>query len=212
MRVTREQVTANRERIVVSAGRQFRKQGFDDVTIADVMKAAGLTHGGFYGYFDSKQALEAAVCERGLAESVAAVDVVAEDGQGDDPSPAAAGSALRRFIQDYVSTRHRDTPEDGCTVGALACDAGRSDPGLQQLFATGITGMADSLTRLRQLDEPETDQDATPDFATLSTMVGALTLARAVADADPALSERILQAARERITIPEAAAADGAGS
>ncbi|MDT0469267.1 TetR/AcrR family transcriptional regulator [Streptomyces gibsoniae] len=192
-------MTANRERIVVSAGEQFRKRGFDDVTIADVMKAAGLTHGGFYGYFGSKEALEAAVCERGVADSVAAVDAVAADGAGDegaDPTPL-----LERFVRDYVSARHRDAPEDGCTVGALACDANRSAVEIQRIFASGITGMAESLARLRQLDSPGEGEErsSAPDFANLSTMIGALTLARAVADADPALSETILEAARAHI-------------
>ncbi|MFF7472862.1 TetR family transcriptional regulator [Streptomyces sp. NPDC008092] len=190
-------MTANRENIVASAGRQFRKRGFDGVTISDVMKAAGLTHGGFYGYFDSKDALEADVCERGVAESVAAVDAVAADGTGDGDPDAAP--ALERFVRDYVSAAHRDMPEDGCTVAALARDASRSPAGIQRVFASGVTGMAEALTRLRNLDRPEREQGSAPDFAALSTMIGALTLARAVAEADPALSETILRTAREHI-------------
>ncbi|MFJ4847151.1 TetR/AcrR family transcriptional regulator [Streptomyces sp. NPDC088733] len=203
MRVSREQVTANRERIVANAAEQFRRRGFGDVTIADVMKAAGLTHGGFYGYFDSKQALEAAVCERGLAESVAAVSAVrGAEGDGDGDGTAAVEAPLRRFVDDYLSARHRDAPEEGCTVAALACDAGRSGPDLQRLFVSGVTGMADSLAGLRQANSPEPAGDPGPDFATLSTMVGAVILSRAVAAADPELSERILAAARERAAAP----------
>ncbi|MGY4923611.1 TetR/AcrR family transcriptional regulator [Streptomyces sp. 900105755] len=198
MRTSREQVAANRENIVASAGRQFRRRGFDGVTIADVMKAAGLTHGGFYGYFDSKEALEAVVCARGTADSVAAVDAAAADGTGDGGADAAP--ALERFVRDYVSAAHRDMPEDGCTVGALARDAGRSPVEIQRAFASGVTGMAEALTRLRNLDTAEPEQGSAPDFAALSTMIGALTLARAVAEADPALSETILRTAREHIT------------
>ncbi|MFJ9559091.1 TetR/AcrR family transcriptional regulator [Streptomyces fuscichromogenes] len=190
-------MTANRENIVVSAGRQFRRRGFDGVTISDVMKAAGLTHGGFYGYFGSKEALEAAVCERGVADSVAAVEAAAVDGAGDGSADAA--SALERFVRDYVSVAHRDTPEDGCTVGAPAHDAGRGPVEIQRVLASGVTGMAQALTRLRNLDAPDGRQDSAPDFAALSTMIGALTLARAVAQADPALSETILRTAREHI-------------
>ncbi|MET8786089.1 TetR/AcrR family transcriptional regulator [Streptomyces sp. NPDC004589] len=199
MRVSREQVTANRENIIVSAGQQFRKRGFDDVTISDVMKAAGLTHGGFYGYFGSKDALEAAICERGVADSVTAVEAVAVDDSGD--KEAGGGALLQRFVQEYVSAEHRDTPEYGCTVGALARDAGRSPVEIQRIFASGITGMAESLARLRRLDAPDSENGngSAPDFATLSTMIGALTLARAVADADPALSDTILETAREHI-------------
>ncbi|MFE7789775.1 TetR/AcrR family transcriptional regulator [Streptomyces sp. NPDC057460] len=186
-------MTANRESIVVSAGQQFRKRGFDDVTIADVMKAAGLTHGGFYGYFGSKDALEVAICERGVADSVAAVAAHGTGDKGADTTP------LLRFVRDYVSAEHRDTPEDGCTVGALARDASRSPAEIQRIFASGITGMAESLAHLRQLDSPDEEQSSAPDFATLCTMIGALTLARAVVDADPTLSDTILETARAHI-------------
>ncbi|MFI6247451.1 TetR/AcrR family transcriptional regulator [Streptomyces sp. NPDC051016] len=204
MRASREQVAANREAIIVSAGQQFRKRGFDDVTIADVMKAAGLTHGGFYGYFGSKEALAAAVCERGIAESVAAVDAVAEqggEGGGENGGPDAE-PLLHRFVEDYVSARHRDSPDDGCSVAALAQDAGRNSTEIQRVFATGVTGMAESLSRLRALDAPDRAPGAGPDFATLSTMIGALALSRAVAKGDPGLSETILEAARAHIENP----------
>lgn len=197
MRASREQVAANREAIVVSAGQQFRKRGFDDVTIADVMKAAGLTHGGFYGYFDSKEALAAAVCERGIADSVAAVDAVAAQDRGPDAEPL-----LDQFVDDYVSARHRDGPDSGCSVAALAYDAGRSSAEIQRILGTGIKGMATSLSRLRELDAPGTGPEAGPDFATLCTMVGALALSRAVAEADPDLSDTILKAARAHIETP----------
>lgn len=197
MRASREQVVANREAIVVSAGQQFRKRGFDDVTIADVMKAAGLTHGGFYGYFDSKEALAAAVCERGIADSVAAVDAVVA--QGEEARGPDAEPLLQQFVRDYVSARHRDGPENGCSVGALARDAGRSSTEIQRIFASGIKGMAESLSRLRELDAPDRGPRSEPDFAALSTMIGALALSRAVAEADPRLSDTILDAARAHI-------------
>ncbi|MFD8073616.1 TetR/AcrR family transcriptional regulator [Streptomyces sp. NPDC059718] len=203
MRVTREQAAANREQVVVSAAAQFRKNGFSGVSISDVMKAAGLTHGGFYGHFSSKQALESEVCRRGLAESVAAVDAVMDDDP--DGAPSTGSSFLRRFVDAYVSTDHRDAPEDGCTVAALACDAGRSDPGIQKLFVDGITGMAGSLAGLRRQDSPDGEQHDVPDLATLSSMIGALVLSRAVATADPALSEEILAATREQIEARTAA-------
>jgi TetR/AcrR family transcriptional repressor of nem operon len=81
----------------------------------------------------------------------------------------------------------------------LARDASRSPAGLQHIFASGITGMAESLARIRKLDAPDQERNSAPDFATLSTMIGALTLARAVAEADPVLSDTILEAARTQI-------------
>src|SRR5262249_55113191 len=102
-------------------------------------------------------------------------------------------------VEDYVSARHRDDPEDGCSVGALANDAGRSRAEIQRIFASGIKGMAQSLAHLRDLDSPDAGKGAEPDYATLSTMIGALTLARAVPDADPELSDTILATARAHI-------------
>jgi TetR/AcrR family transcriptional repressor of nem operon len=183
MRVSREQADANRERVVEIAGRLFRERGFDAVSIGDLMKEAGLTHGGFYRQFDSKEALIREVCLRGASESVAAVH--ADDG------PSAY---IEEFLDAYLSTRHRDDPMTGCTVAALSGDAGHGPRELQEVFATGIGGMATALSQATA-DSEETE----PDFPALATMVGALVLARAVKDADPAMSEAILQTAKNAL-------------
>src|ERR1700735_612800 len=94
MKVTKEQVAAHRGRILDAAARLFRRRGFDDVTVADVMKEAGLTHGAFYGHFASKEALIAAAIAHAL--------------------PAASDDDAARFADRYLSARHRDNRESSC--------------------------------------------------------------------------------------------------
>src|ERR1700681_3074725 len=106
MKVTREQVAANRERIVEAAGTLFRKHGIDGVGVADIMKSAGLTHGGFYGHFASKDELAAQACEGAVAETVDTWTAAA------DQSPDQLGA----FITSYLSARHRDDLGGGCVL------------------------------------------------------------------------------------------------
>jgi TetR/AcrR family transcriptional repressor of nem operon len=207
MKVSREQAAANRERVVDTAARLFRRHGFDGVPISDLMKAAGLTHGGFYGRFASKDALEREACARGARASVAKVakvaDAQARTSTRADENDTAGVPVFHQFIDAYLSTRHRDNPEDGCTVAALAGDAGRCDALIQEVFAEGVRGMAAELGRAEAHAYPTSTPDAggsSPDFAMLACIVGAVVLARAVAAADPALSGLILTETKERLT------------
>lgn len=130
------------------------------------------------------------MCELGVADSVAAVDAVAtQSEEGHDPQNKPL---LQQFVEDYVSAQHRDAPEEGCTVAALTHDAGRSSAEIQRILVSGIKGVAQSLSHLRELDSPGQGAATEPDFAALSTMIGALTLSRAVAESDPGLSDTIL--------------------
>ncbi|TNC09687.1 TetR family transcriptional regulator, partial [Methylobacterium terricola] len=108
MRVTREQFQENRRRILDAAGRLFREKGFAAVTVAEVMEAAGLTHGGFYGHFASKEDLAAQALAGALA-----------------PAPREPGAApdLAGFVAAYLSAAHRDRPGAGCALAALGSEA-----------------------------------------------------------------------------------------
>src|SRR5262245_4422131 len=116
MRVSREQANATRERIVDTAARLFRKKGYDGIGVADLMQEAGLTHGGFYAHFDSKEDLMAAACQRSMEQSVQAW--LAAAGK-DDPLKAVAGR--------YLSKGHRDHPEaaGACVIAAAGTDIAR---------------------------------------------------------------------------------------
>src|SRR5690349_21153030 len=198
MRVSRQQAAANRERVLDTAAGLLRVHGLDGVPIADIMSAAGLTHGGFYFQFASKKALVEEACARGVRESVAAIyesaagPPSAEPDGGDQPTP------LRRVLNDYLSSDRRDAPQVGCTVAALSADAGRGSPELQDVFTAGITGMARAVGWAA--GDPSADRDSVPpDYPLLASIVGAMILSRAVHASDPALSDRILSETRERL-------------
>src|SRR5881392_4417068 len=116
MKVTREQAAQNRERIVETAAQLFRERGFEGIGVADLMKEAGLTHGGFYGHFSSKDDLIAEASARALMHSLALFSTVAERGAADPLSAIAAA---------YLTGRHRDNPGEGCLLAALGSDVSR---------------------------------------------------------------------------------------
>src|SRR5256714_15571476 len=113
MKVSREQAAQNRDRIVEAAARLFRERGYEGIGVADLMKEAGLTHGGFYGHFSSKDDLIAEASARALAGSLAAFSELAEQAPS-DPLPAIASA--------YLSKTHRDKPGEGCLLAALRSD------------------------------------------------------------------------------------------
>jgi TetR/AcrR family transcriptional regulator, transcriptional repressor for nem operon len=186
MKVSREKAAQTRERIVKEAGALFRAKGFGNVGVADIMKAADLTHGGFYGHFESKDELSVEASRRALASAAERWRTIVAEA-GDKPYPA--------LIEHYLSSRHRDEPAGGCALSALGTDAARSSSALRGVFATGLQAFLDILTgALPGFSKPAKRRKA---VAAMATMVGAVTLARAVDD--PALSEEILDAARQEL-------------
>jgi TetR/AcrR family transcriptional repressor of nem operon len=183
MRVSREQAAENRDRIIDVAGRLFRERGLDGIGVANLMKAAGLTHGGFYGHFASKEDLEVQACQRVLDRSAETWPAMAKDPQ----------APLKGLLDRYLTARHRDGPGEGCIYAALASDVARQNsPALRRTFTAGLRPLIDTLVRI----VPGRSRAARRQkaLACLSTMVGALILARAVDDAE--LSDEILVAAR----------------
>jgi TetR/AcrR family transcriptional repressor of nem operon len=178
MKVSREQVAENRRKILVAAGGLFREHGFEAVSVAQVMKAAGLTHGGFYGYFASKDDLIAAA----LAELVVA--------------PPVAPLDPNSFAGRYLNPAHRDDRAGGCPVAALGGEAIRHSP---QTRAAMTEGLRRQIERLAQGSADDTAQ-GDPQVARRaaigrwSTLVGALVLAR-LSD-DVALSDEVLAETR----------------
>jgi TetR/AcrR family transcriptional repressor of nem operon len=178
MKVSREQASRNREAVVETASRLFRAHGVDGVGIGEVMRACGLTHGGFYNQFESKDALAAEACAAALTKSAARWRAVA----------AEAEDAAAAIADDYLSPRNRDAPETGCALIALGPDAARKGGDLAGAFRQGFEELADILAAEGRMDRPAA-------LARMAQMVGALVLARAVDDA--ALSDEILKAARD---------------
>jgi TetR/AcrR family transcriptional repressor of nem operon len=189
-RTSREAAAQKREAVVQAAARLFREQGVDAVSVPDLMAAAGMTHGGFYRHFESKDALEAEAYGRGLEQTAELVWslIEAKDGDGD--------AARRAFFQRYLSAGHRDDPGAGCATAALAADASRRPLGnpLRAAVADGVERMVEILERLSPAEGQAARADALASFATL---VGAVVLARATAGVP--LSDEILESARARL-------------
>ncbi|MFW7269961.1 TetR/AcrR family transcriptional regulator [Gluconacetobacter sp. Hr-1-5] len=186
MRVTRVQSEENRQAVINAASRLFRERGFDGIGLNDLMKAAGLTHGGFYKKFKSKEDLAMQACTRALDKSRvkwARVVVRAKE------SPFAA------IVRFYLSPRHRDNPGDGCAFAALGADAGRLDHDFRQIFETELEAHLDFLDNVLSAKPDEETRNRS--IAALSTMVGALVISRAVNN--PLLSERFLKASADAI-------------
>jgi TetR/AcrR family transcriptional repressor of nem operon len=186
MKVSREQATENRKRVLETAARLFREKGFDGIGVADLMKTAGLTHGGFYGQFSSKEDLAAQACARALADSAEKWERWGAE-KGKDTLTAVAHS--------YLSPRHRDNPGSGCAFVALGAEAPRWGRAVQRVFTEGLLAR---IARLVQLlpghSEKARRQRA---IATMASLVGGLVLARAVDD--PKLSDEILQAVKNEL-------------
>jgi len=187
MKVTREQAAQNRDRILDTAAKLFREHGFDGIGVADLMKAAGLTHGGFYGHFDSKEDLMAQACAHALTKSVDRWELAIEKSPGDP---------LSAVVQAYVSAKHRDQPGLGCALAALGPDAYRQGPQVRKTLTAGMRSLVDILIRL--LPEKSKAAKRQRALAAFSAMVGALILARAVDDAK--LSNEILHAVATSVT------------
>ena len=178
MRVSREKAAENRERIVQIASGMFREAGFDGVGVDAIMNRAGLTHGGFYGHFGSKDDLAAEALTRALTRN---------------QERQCRFAKLDDLVSDYLSERHRDDRANGCAVVALGADIARQGPGVRRGLTAYVRAQLDRYARLfRDRTAASRRRRA---IATLSGLVGALTLARAVDD--PTLSNEILAAARD---------------
>jgi TetR/AcrR family transcriptional repressor of nem operon len=186
MKVSREQMALNRERIVEVAARLFRENGYDGIGVADLMKGAGLTHGGFYGHFASKEDLLAEATARALAVSVERWQGIAQ---------RTPDIALDRIVDSYLSQSHRDHPELGCSVTSLGADVSRLGDKARHAMTCGVVGQIGVLEGLAPgVDAAERRRNA---LASYAAMVGAVMLARAVDD--EALSLEILQAANDAL-------------
>lgn len=180
MKVSRAEAAQNRERIIEVAAKLFRERGFDGIGVAELMKSAGLTHGGFYGHFASKEDLMAQACARALEGLLDALRQLAER-DGENALPAVAST--------YLSPAHRDRPGEGCVLAALGAEAARHGSPVRGAFTQGVRSLFDILTQLAPGKSKRAKRERA--LATFASMVGALVLARAVDDTE--LSEEVLQ-------------------
>jgi TetR/AcrR family transcriptional repressor of nem operon len=181
MRKSREEAAETRKRIVRSAAHEFREKGIVATGLADLMKAAGLTHGGFYKHFASKDQLVAEA-------TAAAVDSILEE--------LAAHPTVNAAIAGYLSTRHRDNPTSGCPLAALGDELARSDEKTRATATAGFVRFADFLA-----GKARTADVRRRALVAAATMIGAVTMSRVVSD--PKLSAEILDAAEKYLVTDE---------
>ncbi|WP_426422882.1 TetR/AcrR family transcriptional regulator [Bradyrhizobium genosp. A] len=182
MKVSKEQVAEHRTRIMAAAARLFRQRGFDDVTVAEVMKEAGLTHGAFYGHFPSKEAL--------IAEAVG--HVLPSAANSPDPRRSAAD-----YADGYLSVRHRNNRATSCLFSSLGTEAARGSADLRHRMTQATRYRIDFLTADTNDGTPHAKRRAA--IAAWASMVGAMVLARIVDDDE--FSREILSETRASLPL-----------
>lgn len=186
MKVSREQAQLNRERVVQGAAKLFRERGFEGVGVADLMKNAGLTHGGFYGQFSSKESLIVEACESAIQQLDEEWTEVL-DGKPQKP--------LASIVSMYVSPGHRDNPGAGCAVAALSIDAYRHGTPVRTALTRAIKTFVDRLFSVMPGRTSKIRRRQS--IASFAAMVGGIVLARTVTD--PSLSDEIIGAVRAQL-------------
>jgi TetR/AcrR family transcriptional repressor of nem operon len=189
MKVSREKAAEHRAAIVDAAARLFRRRGFDGVSVAEITKEAGLTHGGFYGHFASKDALAAEAFAHAFLRSLARL-----------PDRDAN---LADYFDAYLSEAHRDRRDGGCPMAACATEIARQDEAVQASFRDGIERSIDALSERFPRRGTATKRDKAERraraVAIISAMVGGMALARATARSSPELSAEILASVRAQL-------------
>jgi TetR/AcrR family transcriptional repressor of nem operon len=188
MGYSRADKAQSHERIVQTAAVRFREKGIDGISVADLMKEAGLTHGGFYRHFESRDDLVAQAVETALKAGNGAIE------QGLEGKSEACG--LAAYIGTYLSEGHRDNPGEGCAVTALAGDVARSGAPARELYAQHVARSVERLSELMPTVLSESERRANA-LVIITTLAGALSVARATGDAG--MSSEILMTVRERL-------------
>jgi TetR/AcrR family transcriptional regulator, transcriptional repressor for nem operon len=189
-RVSKQQADANRTTIAETSSQLFRERGFNGVSVDDLMAAAGLTHGGFYGHFASKGALAAEACGLAFDQSCARWNTCVADRGG--------GSAARAaLVERYLSLAARAKPGTACPMAGLAGDVAReaADAPVREVYVSGFEKLLDILASCQNTRDAATDRREA--LADLSTLVGSMVLARATAG--HGVSDELLAAGRARL-------------
>ena len=187
MRKSKQEAAETRRRIVKAAAAKFRLSGIGGTGLSDLMAAAGLTHGGFYRHFDSKDQLVAEAC-------TAAVEALMEQ-------LAAAASrkspqrGLKAVVETYLSAAHRDDPSNGCPLAALGSELARGDAGTHDAASEAFLRLVDVIAAQYHKTRPEVARRRA--LVVAASMIGAMTMSRMVRDSE--LSSAILHEARRHL-------------
>jgi TetR/AcrR family transcriptional repressor of nem operon len=197
MRRSRQEAAETRRHIIESAATEFRNNGIDGTGLAGLMAAAGLTHGGFYKHFDSKEQ----VVEEALTFAFESLV-----GSTQRALSASAGNrGLQTLISKYLSVDHRDDAGHGCPLAALGCEIARGSDSVREAVTIGFLEMVDLIAD--QIDGMPPTAARKEALWMFSTMVGAVTMARIVTD--PEVSAAILRETRKHLVRPSVKSTDG---
>lgn len=187
-RVSKQQMALNREAIIETSSQLFRARGLNGVSVNDLMAAVGLTHGGFYGHFASKDELAAIASRKALDDAST---------RWQEISSQPDQNNLRTLVEFYLSPTHRDHAENGCTITALASDVARENDEnpVCEVYLSGVKSLLARVESISEIDDPE--QRRQHALAQLAMLSGALTLARATAG--DKLSDEFLDAAQKAL-------------
>jgi TetR/AcrR family transcriptional regulator, transcriptional repressor for nem operon len=185
MRKSREEAARTRERIIAAAAEEFREHGVVATGLADLMKAAGLTHGGFYKHFASKEELVREVTAATIDQTTSLIR------QAGAKRPGRKG--LVDAVSTYLSPEHRDNPGQGCALAALGPELGRGDAKTRAEATQGFLKLVDVLAEHAEGMRP--DEARKRAIAAAATMIGAMTMARMVKHPD--LSNEILKSSAD---------------
>jgi TetR/AcrR family transcriptional repressor of nem operon len=187
MRKSKQEAAATRQRIIMVAAAAFRKNGIAGTGISDLMAAAGLTHGGFYRHFDSKDQIVAEACTA-AAESL--VEQLAVSASRKSPQ-----RGLKTIVENYLSAAHRDEPADGCPLAALGSEMARADERTRAAATQALLKLVGVIAS--QFGKTRPDVARRRALVAAATMIGALTMSRIVTDSE--LSAGILREAAKQL-------------
>lgn len=187
VRKSKQEAARTRARILETAAREFRRKGISGTGLSDLMAAAGLSHGGFYRHFASKDQLVAESCAAGFDAWDKVIAALL--------SPGGEGKGPEAFAESYLSEGHRDDPSAGCLLAALGSELARADEKTRAVVTEGLAKLADHIAS--QCRGMRRDVARRRALLALSTLVGALTLARMVTD--PKLSRALLLEAAKHV-------------
>ena len=194
MKISKAQAQENKRRIVAAAAQLFRKRGFEGVGVAELMHAAGLTHGGFYNHFDSKRQLEEEACAFSFGEALGPLSRIGELDSGRERRAAFAS-----YVENYLKPREAGAAAPRCPFVVFGSDMPRQEEGTRGVFGKGLRDYLEkfaSALRRKSKKPEETRADAI--FA-MAAMVGASTLAYGVDEIDKELAQEVRATVRERL-------------
>jgi TetR/AcrR family transcriptional repressor of nem operon len=187
MKKSKLETAETRQRIIDVAAREFRLNGIRATGLNDLMSAAGLTRGGFYRHFESKDHLVAEACAAGVRSIVGSLEEAASDHDGAD--------GFLAIVERYVSTAHRDTNVGGCPLAAMGSELARADDTTRTAASDGFDKLVDVIAK--RLLDPQSEDDRSQAVFALAAMIGAVTMSRIVVDRDA--SALILQQVKQHL-------------